>query len=119
MDTFIYLVDTSRFEMKDRKRISKKPFNVDMATQRIERLFRMAGEVCGRRPDLADRYVDIARRISMRHRVSIPRELKRHVCKECYCYLAPGINARVRVDGRNVLITCQRCGGIRRYPYKK
>jgi RNase P subunit RPR2 len=44
--------------------------------------------------------------------------LKRHVCKQCCGYLAPGVNARVRIDGRNVLITCQRCGGIKRYPYK-
>src|SRR3974390_1076814 len=105
--------------MKGRRQAGKKAFNIDMATQRIERLFRMAGEVCGRRPDLADRYVDIARRISMRHRVSIPRELKRNVCKNCSGYLAPGVNARVRIDGRNGFITCQRCGGIKRYPYKK
>ena len=105
--------------MKGRRQAGKKAFNVDMASQRIERLFRLAGEACRERPDLADRYVDIARRISMRHRVSIPRELKRNVCKNCCGYLAPGINARVRIDGRNILITCQRCGGIKRYPYKK
>ncbi len=106
--------------MSDRKQRAKvKAFNVDMAAQRIERLFRLAAEACRERPDLADRYVDIARRISMRHRVSIPGELKRHICKNCGGYLAPGVNARVRIDGRNVLITCQRCGGIKRYPYKK
>ena len=104
--------------MKGKRKAGQKPFNVDMAEQRIARLFGMAGEVCGRRPDLADRYVAIAQRISMRHRVGIPRELKRHVCKACGGYLAPGVNARVRVDGQNVLISCQRCGGIRRYPYK-
>jgi ribonuclease P protein subunit RPR2 len=106
--------------MRDRKqRAAKKAFNTDMAAQRIERLFRLAGEACRDRPDLADRYVDIARRISMRHRVGIPGELKRHMCKNCCGYLAPGVNARVRIDGRNILITCQRCGGIKRYPYKK
>jgi ribonuclease P protein subunit RPR2 len=102
--------------MKDKKR-DGKPFNVDMAEQRIERLFAMAAEIGGRRPDLANRYMDIARRISMRHRVSIPRRFKRNVCKECYAYLMPGRNARVRVDGNNVIITCLVCGGIRRYPY--
>jgi ribonuclease P protein subunit RPR2 len=105
--------------MKGRRQAGKKAFNVDMASQRIERLFCLAREACKERQDLADRYVDIARRISMRHRVSIPRELKRNVCKNCSGYLAPGVNARVRIDGRNVLITCQRCGGIKRYPYKK
>lgn len=91
---------------------------MDLAKQRIGRLFAMAAEAYAKRPDLADRYVDIARRISMRHRVSIPRELKRNVCKECYSYLRPGSNARIRTDGQNVVITCLKCGGIRRYPYK-
>jgi ribonuclease P protein subunit RPR2 len=91
---------------------------VDLARQRIERLFELADRSYAERPDLSDRYVDIARRISMRHRVSIPRELKRNICKDCYSYLRPGSNARVRADGRNVVITCLKCGGIRRYPYK-
>jgi len=105
--------------MKRRKQAAaRKAFNVEMAGQRIDRLFALAEKACRDRPDLADRYVDIARRISMRHRVSIPGHLKRHVCKQCGGYLAPGINARVRIDGKNVLITCQRCGGIKRYPYK-
>ncbi len=105
--------------MKRKKQAAaRKAFNVDMASQRIDRLFGMAEKACRERPDLADRYVDIARRISMRHRVSIPRELKRNVCKDCYSYLRPGSNARVRADGRNVVITCLKCGGIRRYPYK-
>ncbi len=55
----------------------KKPFNVDMAEQRIKRLFELAKKSYSQRPDLADRYVDIARRISMRHRVSIPRVQKK------------------------------------------
>jgi ribonuclease P protein subunit RPR2 len=96
----------------------KKPFNVDMAEQRIKRLFSLAEQIFPRRPELADRYVDIARRISMRHRVSIPRELKRRVCKECHAYLVPGNNSHTRLDGRNVVITCNRCGAIKRYPYK-
>lgn len=105
-------------KFRSKKQAAIKAFNVDMAEQRIERLFAMADKACRERPDLADRYVDIARRISMRHRVGIPGELKRHVCKECGGYLAHGVNARVRLDGRNILITCQRCGTIKRYPYK-
>jgi ribonuclease P protein subunit RPR2 len=96
----------------------RKPFNVDMAEQRITRLFNLAGRAFPRRPDLADRYVDIARRISMRHRVGIPRELKKRVCKECGSFLVPGENCRVRLDGKNVLITCIKCGTVKRYPYK-
>lgn len=105
-------------QMKGKKGRDQRSFNVDLANQRIERLFAMAAEAYTGRPDLADRYVDIARRISMRHRVSIPRELKRSICKDCYSYLRPGSNARIRADGHNVVITCLKCGGVRRYPYK-
>lgn len=107
--------------MADRKKRGdgRKAFNVDIAEQRIQKLFNLAGEAFPTRPDLADRYVDIARRLSMRHKVSIPREMKRSICKNCYSYMVPGANCRVRIDGENVLITCQKCGAIRRYPYKK
>ncbi|AFC99529.1 RNase P subunit Rpp21 [Methanocella conradii HZ254] len=96
----------------------KKPFNVDMAEQRIKRLFKLAEKAYKKRPDLADRYVEISRRISMRHRVGIPGELKRKVCKKCGSYLVAGENSRVRLDGKNVIITCLKCGAIKRYPYK-
>ncbi len=96
----------------------KKPFNVDMAEQRIRRLFELAETAYPERPDLADRYVDIARRISLRHRAPIPRELKKRICKKCGAFLVPGKNCRVRLDGKNVVVTCLRCGAIKRYPYK-
>ncbi len=95
----------------------RKPFNIDMAEQRIRRLFELAEKAYPERPDLAKRYAAIARRISMRHRVSIPRELKKRVCKKCGAFLVPGGNCRVRLDGRNAIITCLECGALKRYPY--
>jgi len=102
-----------------KKEPRKKPFNVDMAEQRIKKLFELAEKAYPSRPDLANRYVDIARRICMRHRVSMPRELKRRMCKKCGAFLVPGENSRVRLDGKNVVITCLQCGTIKRYPYKR
>jgi ribonuclease P protein subunit RPR2 len=96
----------------------KKPFNVDMAEQRIKRLFDLAEQAFPGRPDLARRYVEIARRISLRHRVGIPGELKKRVCKKCGAFLVTGENSRIRLDGKNVIITCLECGEIKRYPYK-
>lgn len=105
--------------MADRRREpQKKPFNVDMAEQRIRRLFDLAEKAYPRRPELSDRYVDIARRISMRHRVGLPRDFKRRMCKACGSFLVPGKNSRIRLDGRNVVITCLKCGTVKRYPYK-
>jgi ribonuclease P protein subunit RPR2 len=101
-----------------RREFQKKPYNVEMAEQRIERLFSLAEKVFSTRPELADRYVDIARRISMRHRVGIPGQYKKRICKQCGSYLMPGQNSRTRLDGKNIVITCKNCEAIKRYPYK-
>jgi ribonuclease P protein subunit RPR2 len=119
-DTYIwaiYLKGTSMAAHK-RREFQKKPYNVEMAEQRIDRLFSLAEKAFPTRPELADRYVDIAKRISMRHRVSIPGQYKKRICKQCGSYLMPGKNSRIRLDGKNLIITCQNCGAIKRYPYK-
>lgn len=90
----------------------------DLARQRIERLFAFANQAVKSDPGLANRYVELALRISMRTRVRIPRELKRSVCRECKAYLYPGITSRVRVRARrspHVSVTCLNCGAVRRY----
>jgi ribonuclease P protein subunit RPR2 len=70
---------------------------------------------------LAKRYVGLARKISMRTRVRIPREKKRYLCKNCHEPLVPGKNARVRLHPGNsrIIISCLSCGAVRRYPYRK
>ncbi|MDT8357784.1 MAG: ribonuclease P, partial [Methanomicrobiaceae archaeon] len=78
-------------------------------------LFREASEVFPKEPALSDRYVALARRISMRQRVRIPRELQRRFCRKCHAYLVPGVNARVRVHRGRVVTTCLVCGHRRRY----
>lgn len=111
------LNDTTMADRR-KKEPQRKPFNVDMAEQRILRLFELAEIAYPQRPDLADRYVEIARRMSMRHRVGMPGHLKKRVCKKCGSFLVPGENCRVRLDGTRILITCIKCGAIKRYPYK-
>jgi ribonuclease P protein subunit RPR2 len=70
---------------------------------------------------LARRYVELARKISMRTKVRIPREDKRFICKNCLMPLIPGRNARVRLTSEkmSVTITCLTCQGIKRYPYSR
>lgn len=91
----------------------------DLALQRIVRLFEAASEVYHRCPEVADRYVELARRISMRCRVRIPKPLRRRFCHNCYCFLVPGANCRVRLSPRrspHVVVTCLKCGYIHRIP---
>lgn len=94
----------------------------DLARQRIARMFKFAMEAVKTDPALANRYVEIALRISMRTRVRIPRDLKRMVCRDCGALLLPGITSRVRVrQGRqpHVSVTCLSCGRVKRYQLRR
>jgi len=91
----------------------------DIALQRVWRLFELAEEVHQRSPELADRYVDLARRVAMRCRVRLPRPLRRRFCHRCGRFLVPGVNCRVRLTGggsSHVAVTCLSCGHVHRIP---
>lgn len=93
-----------------------------IALQRVKVLFQLAKENIDDRPDLAQRYVEIAKRIAMRTRLHLPREYRLHVCRQCKRFIVPGANARVRLQPLrepHVAITCLRCGGIVRIPLKR
>ena len=89
-----------------------------IARERIRILFQRAEEVVSNDPELANRYVFLARRIAMRHRIRIPRDLRRRFCRYCYAYLVPGMNARARIHRGKVVVTCRICGRQRRYPLR-
>ncbi|MDI6639784.1 MAG: ribonuclease P protein component 4 [Methanocellales archaeon] len=98
-------------------KMRKKDWIQDMARQRIERLFELAGQEFDGHPDRSNRYVQLARQIGMRHNVRIPKELKRRMCRHCHSYLVPGSNAQVRLRGMYVVVTCLICERQMRYPY--
>lgn len=88
-----------------------------IAAERIERLTDLARDAAKAGDDeRASEYVRLARRIAERHRLSLPRRLKRFSCDRCDRYLIPGRNARVRTQEGHVVITCE-CGEQARYPY--
>lgn len=96
-------------------RRSQTPESRRLARERIEILFDRAREFFPENPVLSDRCVELARRIAMRQRVRIPRELRRRFCRRCSAYLVPGSTLRVRVRRGKVVTTCMRCGRHRRY----
>ncbi|RLF05781.1 MAG: ribonuclease P [Thermoprotei archaeon] len=94
----------------------------DLAWQRIRILLRLADSMVKRDEALARRYVKLAFRIAAKARLRLPRTLKRRYCRRCGIPLVPGLTARVRVKGGRggrVIVTCLRCGYVRRYPLKK
>lgn len=84
-----------------------------IALQRIQILFELAKQKIREEPQLAQRYVKIARRIAMRTRLRLPAEYRRMICKHCKSFIYPDVNCRVRLQRRrepHVVMTCLICG---------
>ncbi|MCS7373743.1 MAG: ribonuclease P [archaeon GB-1867-097] len=91
----------------------------DLARQRINRLFILADSIFHESPELANRYVQLARLISMRCKVRIPNKWRRRFCHHCGAFLVPGVNCRVRIRNnrmKHIVITCFSCNRQMRYP---
>ena len=91
----------------------------EIAKQRIKQLFEQAAVQFPNNKSLANRYVTLARKVAMKLRMRMPRELKRRYCKHCYKYLQPGNNARVRTQNGKVIISCFECKKFTRIPITK
>jgi ribonuclease P protein subunit RPR2 len=87
-----------------------------LANERIAVLFQRAGEFFPEHPLWSDRCVTLARKIAMRQRVGLDREHRRKICRHCYKFLVPGVNMRVRIRNRMVVVTCLECHRQSRYP---
>ena len=104
--------------MPKKKRISKTEQKI-IANRRITTLFEIAeknalsGEL-----NRSNRYVEIARKISMKNLTPIPKIYKRRYCKHCYSYLLPTITCRVRIHRGRVIVFCNKCGKYSRIPFK-
>jgi len=98
----------------------KKEQQKKIALQRILRLSCLAENYAlQHRFHLSNRYVYLARKISMRYLVSIPPSFKRRFCKHCYCFLLPSVNCRVRISNKYIVTYCLHCKKHMRIPLKK
>lgn len=81
-----------------------------IAEERVRILFQQAKE----NPKMANRYVNLARKIAMKVNLQFPRELKRKFCKHCYNYFVNG-NYRVRTRDKMVVYYCLNCKKYMRF----
>ena len=101
------------------KKMKEKKKRKTIAQRRIEKLFKLAEQNAEiNRLDLANRYIEIARKISMRYLLPISNEYKQSYCKHCYSYLKPSINCRIRIHNKRIIIYCNNCRKFTRRPYK-
>ena len=63
---------------------------------------------------LAKRQASLARKLMLRYNVRFNWNMKRFYCHGCKQLMVPGVNARVRISGGNVLTTCANCGRVNR-----
>jgi len=102
-----------------KRKYSKKPEeNRRIALNRINELFVQAKERFKDHSSLSNRYVQLARKISMKYKVRIPSELKRRFCRHCHSYLVPSVNCRVRTREGKMVYYCLSCKKFMRIPYK-
>ena len=90
-----------------------------IALERINILFKEARAVFREDKELANRYVELARKIAMKYKVRIPSELQKQFCKHCYKFLMPNVNCRIRLKDGKVVYYCLECKKFMRFPYTK
>ena len=89
-----------------------------IAAERISILFEQAKKTFKESSQLSDRYVVLARKISMKYKVKIPKEYKKLFCKKCYKFLQSGKTLRARTKNKKLIYYCINCNHIQRYPLK-
>jgi ribonuclease P protein subunit RPR2 len=90
---------------------------VRIARERIADLFALAATEARRRDGtLADRYVQLARRVGTRYNVRLPPEYRELYCRGCSSYWVEGRTVRTRLRGNRRVRTCLKCGRSRRVP---
>ena len=86
--------------------------------ERIYSYMDKAKEVFAKDKALANKYVQKARRVGMKHKAKLPRDVKRSFCKHCYSLLVPGKNLRVRTREGHVVYYCLECKKYMKVGYK-
>jgi ribonuclease P protein subunit RPR2 len=105
--------------MTKKRTLKDKKFQKQIALNRINKLFLMAeSKAHSGNLSYANRYVSIARKLSMKYLVPIPKEFKHRFCKHCYFFLHPYVNSRFRVHRGKLIIYCNNCNKFSRIPLK-
>ena len=90
-----------------------------LALSEIRGILAKAREVFDAKPELAHKYAKKSRRIALKYKFKPPLILKRRICKNCFSFLVPGKNLRVRTTRGHVTYYCLECKKFMRFGYKK
>lgn len=90
-----------------------KPSLRKIAMERMQILIDSAISNARTDPPLSQRHAMLARRISTRHKIHMPYDLRIVFCKRCKSFMAPGINSRIRLGRssvKSIRVSCYLCG---------
>jgi len=104
--------------LKTVKQKNQKQERQKIAAERIAELFHQAEENFEKKPELSNRYMELARKLSLKLKVPFSKEQKLQFCKKCSSFLVPGNNCRIRVNKGRIIVLCANCKNIMRYSYK-
>ncbi|MFP4118657.1 MAG: ribonuclease P protein component 4 [Candidatus Woesearchaeota archaeon] len=107
-----------RKKSKRRLPVAKKRQH-EIAKEHISSLFKEQRKRLYSDKRLAQRYTNHIRRIGMKFRLKLPREVKRSYCKHCKTVFIPGKNCRVRLRRKKLIYHCFECKKHTRLPYWK
>ena len=68
----------------------------------------------GERVEVADSAARQILAIGKKHAVRPASKIKRKICRSCKKSLSPGINSRVRISSKKLIMTCLECGRVAR-----
>jgi len=91
----------------------------EIALERNKTLFKQDRDVFKEDKNLANRYVELARKIAMKYKVRIPSDMQKQFCRHCYKFLMPNVNCRIRLKDGKVVYYCLECKHFMRFPYTK
>lgn len=84
-----------------------------IALERMHILINSAISNSKTNPVLSQRYASMSQRISTKHKIRMPYELRIVFCKKCKSFISPGTNSRIRLGRssvKSIRISCNLCG---------
>lgn len=100
------------FKRTDIYLTNMKPALRQIALERMQILIKNAISNARTNPKLAERQASLARKLSTKYRIRMPYDIRINFCKKCKKFIAPGVNARIRMGRssvKSIRITCGFC----------
>ncbi|MCY4491709.1 MAG: RNase P subunit [Thaumarchaeota archaeon] len=94
-----------------------KPYLKKIVLERMQILIDNAVSNAKNNPILSERQAMLARRLSSRHKIRMPYNMRILFCKKCKSFITPGTSSRIRVGRapvRAIRVSCCLCGHIYR-----